>query len=228
VKKWAGPAWALIAIAAIGIAMRFAPLDAWAIDLVRSIRERGALGALLFALVYVGAMLFFVPASALTAGAGSAYGTVVGALFVVPVSVLGASMAFGVGRTFGRGWAEREMAGHPWFLAVDRAVEHHGFRLVVLMRLALVFPFNVLNYALGTSRIRFRDFFFGSLIGTVPGTVLYVYLGSIAMTAGEARAHLGVWRWALYCAGALLAAITVGLTARYARRELGAISAARP
>jgi uncharacterized membrane protein YdjX (TVP38/TMEM64 family) len=235
VKRRARAVATVIAVVALLIAMRFVPIDAWTIDLVHALRERGVLGALTFGAVYVAAMLVFIPAWALTVGAGSAYGPLGGALFVVPVSTLGASFAFVIGRRLGRRWAEHEMIGHPWFLAVDRAVEHNGFKIVVLMRLALVFPFNILNYALGTSRIRFKDFFFGSLIGTVPGTLLYTYLGSIAMRAGEATAPLGAWRWALYAAGALLAAATVGLTVRYARRELdrelaraSTLSAAQP
>jgi uncharacterized membrane protein YdjX (TVP38/TMEM64 family) len=226
------PATAIvIAVVVLAVATHFLPIDVWSIGVVHSVRERGVLGAIAFAVVYIAAMLIFVPAWALTAGAGSAYGPLGGALFVVPVSTLGASFAFLIGRRLGRRWAEQTMVGHPWFLAVDRAVERNGLKIVVLMRLSLIFPFSILNYVLGTSHIRFRDFFFATLLGTVPGTFLYVYLGSIAMRAGEATAPLGAWRWAVYGVGALLAGATVWLTVRYARRELDrelAVSAARP
>jgi uncharacterized membrane protein YdjX (TVP38/TMEM64 family) len=209
-----------LAVVVLAIAGHFIPLDQWTIAVVHAVRGHGVAGALTFASVYIAAMLVFVPGWALTAGAGSAYGPLGGALFVVPVSTLGASVAFLIGRRLGRRWAERKMIGHPWFLAVDRAVEHNGLKIVILMRMSLIFPFSILNYVLGTSRIRFRDFFFATLIGTVPGTFLYVYMGSIAMRAGEATAPLGRWRWAVYILGALLAASTVWLTVRYARREL--------
>lgn len=219
----------VIAVVVLAIAVRFVPIDEWSIHLVQSVRDHGVLGALGFAVVYIAAMLVFVPAWALTAGAGSAYGPLGGSLFVVPVSTVGASCAFLIGRKLGRRWAEAKMIGHPWFIAVDRAVEHNGLKIVVLMRLSLVFPFSILNYALGTSRIRFRDFFCATLLGTVPGTFLYVYLGSIAMHAGEATAPLGPWRWAVYAVGGLLAAATVWLIVRYARRELDReLSVARP
>jgi uncharacterized membrane protein YdjX (TVP38/TMEM64 family) len=210
----------VIAVVALAIAGHFLPIDAWSIHFVQAVRERGVLGAISFAAVYIAAMLIFVPAWALTAGAGSAYGPLGGALFVVPVSTVGASLAFMIGRRLGRRWAEEKMVGHKWFMAVDRAVEHNGLKIIILMRMSLVFPFSILNYALGTSRIRFRDFFLATLIGTVPGTFLYVYLGSIAMHVGEATAPLGPWRWAIYAVGALLAAATVWLTVSYARREL--------
>ncbi len=208
------------AVAVLAIATRFLPIEAWSVHFVQAVRERGVVGGIAFAAVYIAAMLVFVPAWALTAGAGSAYGPLGGALFVVPVSTIGASLAFQIGRHLGRGWAEQKMAGHNWFMAVDRAVENNGLKIVILMRMSLVFPFGILNYALGTSRMRFRDFFLATLIGTVPGTFLYVYLGSLAMHAGEASAPLGPWRWAIYGVGALLAATTVALTVAYARREL--------
>jgi uncharacterized membrane protein YdjX (TVP38/TMEM64 family) len=220
VRKRPGVTATVIAVVVLAIAVHFLPIDTWSIHFVQAVRERGVVGAITFAAVYIAAMLVFVPAWALTAGAGSAYGPLGGALFVVPVSTIGASLAFMIGRRLGRRWAEQKMVGHKWFVAVDRAVEHNGLKIIILMRMSLVFPFSILNYALGTSRIRFRDFFFATLIGTVPGTFLYVYLGSIAMHVGEATAPLGPWRWAIYGVGALLAAAAVWLTVAYARREL--------
>jgi uncharacterized membrane protein YdjX (TVP38/TMEM64 family) len=165
-----------------------------------------------------------LPGSVLTGGAGFAYGPLWGTLLVSPVSVAAAVVAFVLGRTLARGWISRRMAAHPRFVAIDEAIGKGGLRIVLLLRLSPVLPFNILNYALGLTRVRMRDYVLGSFIGMLPGTLLYVYVGSLVTNASEllsgVRAHAGGSRQALYWGGLVATAIvTVALT-RMARGAL--------
>src|SRR5439155_1410723 len=107
-------------------------------------------------------------------------------------ATLGASAAFLVGRYLARAAVERRIAANPRFAAIDRAVGAEGRKIVFLLRLSPVFPFNLLNYALGLTRVRFADFFLAS-VGMLPGTVLYVYSGKlIGDVTGLAEDHLRI------------------------------------
>jgi uncharacterized membrane protein YdjX (TVP38/TMEM64 family) len=122
----------------------------WFLDWVQGI---GFWGAVLFAAAYVPAAVLFVP---------------------------GAATAFLVARTVARDWVLRRISGRPKLAAIGRAVEKEDFKLVLLTRLSPVLPFNVLNYAFGLTRARFGRYLLASWIGMLPGTVMYVYLGSAA------------------------------------------------
>jgi uncharacterized membrane protein YdjX (TVP38/TMEM64 family) len=93
-------------------------------------------------------------------------------------STLGACAAFLVGRTFGRDWIAGKIAGNKKFAAIDEAVGKEGFKIVLLTRLSPVFPFNLLNYAFGLTKVSFWKYAFASWIAMLPGTIMYVYLGA--------------------------------------------------
>lgn len=200
------------------------PLSQWAGALAGWLKGAGAVGALIYATVYIAAAVLMLPGAVLTAGAGFAYGPVLGTLLVSPVSVAAATMSFVLGRTLARGWIARRIEGDPRFRAVDAAVGEHGFRIVLLLRLSPLFPFNVLNYALGLTRVRLRDYILGSAIGMFPGTALYVYLGSLvrdlAMTDSVARESTA--RLVLSVVGVGATAAATLFIARVARRALAA------
>jgi uncharacterized membrane protein YdjX (TVP38/TMEM64 family) len=132
---------------------------------------------------FIPACLFFLPGSPLTLFGGFAFGRTFQGLAAVVAcvsigSTMGASAAFLVGRSLARAWIERKVAANPRFRAIDRAVAEQGFKIVLLVRLSPVFPFNLLNYAFGVTRVSFRDYVLGSWIGMLPGTILYAYVGS--------------------------------------------------
>lgn len=169
-----------VAIASLAVeAAAVLPLSAWVDQLVEWTRAAGATGALVYAVVYVLATVCLIPGSILTLGVGMAYGPIWGTLFVSPVSVVAATVAFVLGRTVARPWIARRTASDPRFRAVDLAIGSHGFKIVVLIRLSPLLPFNVLNYALGLTEVRLRDYVLGSFIGMLPGALLYVYIGSL-------------------------------------------------
>jgi len=78
-----------------------------------------------------------------------------------------------------RGWVSQKIAGKQNFAAIDEAVAQAGFKIVLLTRLSPIFPFVLLNYAFGITGVSLKDYALGA-IGMVPGTVLYVYIGSLA------------------------------------------------
>ncbi len=205
-------------------ALFFLPINDWVLLLVEWIRGAGALGVGVYALAYVVATLLLLPGSILTAGAGLAYGPVWGTLLVSPVSVLAATLAFVLGRSVARDWVSRRMAQHPRFAAVHEAIGESGFKIVFLLRLSPIFPFNLLNYALGLTPVRLRDYVIASFLGMLPGTFLYVYLGSLVTNASEllsgARPQAGGWGQVLYWGGLGATLLVTVLITRIAKRAL--------
>ncbi len=214
----------IIVAAVLVPALLLLPINRWALLLVEWIRGAGALGVLVYTLAYVLATLLLLPGSILTAGAGFAYGLVWGTLVVSPVSVLAATLAFVLGRTLARNWVSRRMEQHPRFAAINEAIGEGGFKIVSLLRLSPIFPFNVLNYALGLTRVRLRDYVIASWLGMLPGTFLYVYLGSLVTNASELlsgrRPSVGAWGQVLYWGGLVATALVTVLITRIARRAL--------
>lgn len=217
----------LALVAAIVLALVLLPVaDAlrWLSDVTES---AGAAGMVVYAAVYAAATVLLVPGSALTLLAGLVYGLFGGLLVVVPGSVLGATAAAWLGRTLLRDAVQRRLDGRPRWSALDRAVSREGFRMVLLMRLSPVLPFSLLNYALGLTGVRLRDFVAASAIGMFPGTVAYVYLGTLlpdvaGLAAGVTPEGGGALRTGLLALGAvatLLLAVWLGRLARRAIAE---------
>jgi uncharacterized membrane protein YdjX (TVP38/TMEM64 family) len=156
----------------------FSPQD-WLRDALMQIEGLGAGGAIAFIAIYAIATVAFIPGSFLTLGAGVVYGTVQGFIYVFVGATVGATLAFLVGRYVARGWVARKIAGAPKFKAIDEAIGREGLKIVLLTRLSPVFPFCLLNYALSLTGVSLRDYLFG-FIGMIPGTMMYVYIGSLA------------------------------------------------
>jgi uncharacterized membrane protein YdjX (TVP38/TMEM64 family) len=183
----------------------------------------GFWGPAVFVLGYAIAVVAFVPASLLTLGAGAIFGIAHGVIYVFVAATIGSCLAFLVSRYLARSAVERMLDGKPRFSAIDRAVAAEGLKIVFLLRLTPVVPFNLLNYALGLTRVRFADYGIAS-IGMLPGTLLYVYsgklAGDIAAVAGNPAAARG---WGYYCVLALGLVATLAVTmvvTRSARRAL--------
>jgi len=221
-------ALALVAVAALVVVARMLGAQQILLDLVAWIRGAGWAGGAVFVLAYVLATVLFLPGSILTLGAGFAYGVGLGTALVVVAANLGAIVAFVLGRTVARDWIATRVRTMPRFAAVDRAVGREGIKIVLLVRLSPVFPFNLLNYAFGLTRVRLRDYVLGSLVGMLPGTVMYVYLGSLITSVSElaaGRAAGGGAQQAFYFGG-LVATVAVTLyVTRLARRALAEATA---
>lgn len=170
---------ALTLTIAVLIAIMFAlPIQTWIVDAMEWTQGLGALGPLFVIAFYVIACILFLPGSILTLGAGFIFKLLVGTITVSIGSTIGACAAFLIGRTFGRKWIAKKIEGNEKFAAIDNAVGKQGFKVVLLTRLSPVFPFNLLNYAFGLTKVDFKKYALASWIGMIPGTVMYVYFGA--------------------------------------------------
>lgn len=147
-------------------------------DILATISALGWLAPLAFIAIYTLATIGFVPGSLLTLGAGILFGVIWGSVYVLIGATLGAIGAFLLGRYLVRGWVSSKIAQSPKFQGIDRAVAQEGLKIVLLTRLSPLFPFNLLNYAFGITAVSLKDYVIGS-VGMIPGTVLYVYVGSL-------------------------------------------------
>ncbi len=182
----------------------------------------GPWGPVTFIVLYILATILLIPGSILTLGSGLLFGVLWGSLYVSIGATIGAAGAFLVGRYLARRWVEQQIKGNQKFQAIDQAVAREGWKIVGLTRLSPVFPFNLLNYAFGVTQVSFRDYFFPTWIGITPGTVLYVYLGSLA----SSLARLGTERsrtpaeWAFYGVGLIATLVVTVYVTRVARKAL--------
>ena len=212
---------ALAAVAGLAVAGRKAgalipALSAWVDGL-------GVWGPVAFVAGYAVATVAFVPGSLLTLAAGAIFGVGKGTALVLLAATLGASAAFLVSRYLARGFVERRLAGNERLAAIDRAIGSQGRKIVLLLRLSPVFPFNLLNYALGLTRVRFADYALAS-IGMLPGTLLYVYYGKVAgdvaRLAGGAPMRRGPAYYGVVALGLVATVVVTTLITRIARRAL--------
>jgi len=210
-------------IAALIVASRFVDVQGLFRDTLQSIEDLGFVGALVFIGLYIVACVFFIPGLILSLGAGAIYGVVKGTVLVSVSSTLGATAAFLVGRYLARDWIAQKIDKNEKFKAVDEAVASEGWKIVGLTRLSPIFPFNFLNYAYGLTQVSLRDYFFASWIGMMPGTVVFVYLGSIAgnlANIGEGESQKSPLEWVLTVVGLLVAIIVTVYVTKVARRAL--------
>lgn len=187
------------------------------------VERLGAWGPIVFAIGYVIATIAFVPGSLLTLAAGAIFGIAKGTALVLVAATAGACAAFLVSRYLARGAIERRLAGNRRFAAIDRAVGREGRKIVFLLRLSPVFPFNLLNYGLGLTNVRFADFLIASA-GMLPGTLLYVYygrvIGDVARLASGAGTPKGPGQYLLLGIGLVATIVVTTVITRTARRAL--------
>ena len=187
------------------------------------INSLGAIGAVVFVLGYVLACIAFVPASILTLAAGAIFGLAKGIALVFVAAMLGATAAFLIARYVARRAIEKRVDGNAKFAALDAAIGAQGRRIVFLLRLSPVFPFSLLNYALGLTRVTFADYIIGS-IGMLPGTVLYVYygrlVGDVAALAGGVKAPKDAGYYAVLILGLVATVVVTTIVTRTARTAL--------
>ena len=170
------------------------------------VRGLGVWGPIVFMVGYVVATVAFVPGSILTLAAGAIFGLFRGTAYVFVAASVGSILAFLVSRYLARARIERRLQGNRRFEAIDRAVGAQGLKIVLLLRLSPLFPFNLLNYALGLTKVRLRDYVVAA-IGMLPGTFLYVYYGKlagdVAALAGGVKVEKGSGYWTVLILGLL-------------------------
>lgn len=207
------------------------PLEAFAQRLEALGAMGGWAGPLLFMAAYVLASVAFIPGALLTLLAGAVFGLSRGVPLVFISAVLGSSAAFGIARTLIRERVTRWLQRDARSAAVNDAVAAHGLKVVLLLRLSPVVPYNLLNYALGASRVRYRDFLAGS-VGMIPGTLLYTYYGKVigdvtALAAGTAPPR-GAEYYVLLTIGLAATVAATLLITRAAKKRLSTATPDHP
>jgi uncharacterized membrane protein YdjX (TVP38/TMEM64 family) len=216
--------YALLAVAALAALWFFGrQAGAYVPRFAEWVESLGVWGPLAFILGYAVATVGFIPGSLLTLAAGAIFGLVEGTVYTLLGASLGACSAFLVSRYVARGAIERRIESNERFAAIDRAVGRDGLKIVTLLRLSPIFPFNLLNYALGLTKVRFVHYAVACL-GMLPGTFLYVYygklLGDVAAVAGGAQVEKGAGYWVVLGLGiAATVAVTWIITSK-ARQAL--------
>jgi pyruvate/2-oxoglutarate dehydrogenase complex dihydrolipoamide dehydrogenase (E3) component/uncharacterized membrane protein YdjX (TVP38/TMEM64 family) len=209
------------AIAAV-VGLASLPVREWFMQLEGYVQSLGAIGPLVVVLAYVLFTVFFIPGSAITIGSGTLFGLKTGFLVVVIGANLGALCSFLLARTFLREKVARWADGNPKFRSLDQAIGKQGFKMVLLTRLSPVFPFVLLNYFLGLTAVRTRAYVLANLIGMLPATFLFVYIGAAARDAiaGRMDSSADFYQQILKYIGLLATVAVVVIVTRIARKAL--------
>ncbi len=177
--------------------------DAEALE--RLVADAGFAGPLLFMLIYAVATVLFLPGSVLTLAGGALFGPVFGTFYNLTGATLGALVAFLAARYLASQWVERKAGGR--LKQLKDGVEGEGWRFVAFVRLVPLFPFNLLNYALGLTRIRLSHYFIATYLFMLPGAIAYTYIGYAgreALAGGEGLIQKGLLALALLATVAFL------------------------
>ena len=212
----------LLGVAALFAGFLFLPVREWFMHFESYVRSLGAIGPAVVVLAYVLCTVLFVPGSAITVGSGTLFGLKTGLVVVVLGANLGALCAFLLARTFLRDKVAAWAAGNPKFRTLDQAIGKQGFKMVLLTRLSPAFPFVLLNYLLGLTAVRTGPYALANLLGMLPATFLFVYIGAAARDAitGEMDTSAGFYQQILKYVGLLATVAVVVIVTRIARKAL--------
>lgn len=166
---------------------RYLPLDEWINSFQIWVKDLGALGWIISIFGYAIASFFLIPGALLTITAGLAFG-LWGFFIVVIGATIGASMSFLAARYLFRGSVEKTLSKRPLFNAINEAIKEEGWKVVGLMRFSPAMPFSLQNWLFGVTAVKFFPYFLATFFGIMPGTLLYVWIGSIGASAAGGEA----------------------------------------
>lgn len=209
----------LLAVIALAAVLAFGDSRAWLDSMINWVEDLGPWGPAAFIAVYVTATVLMLPGAPLGLAAGALFGVLAGTGIVSIASTAGAALAFLIARHLARDAVAARLARHASFAALDRALCREGWKIVALARLSPVFPYSLLNFAFGLTSVRFSQYVFMSWIAMLPGTLLYVYLGSLAR-AGVKSSSKTPAEWALYAVGLAATVLVTVLITRISRRAI--------
>ena len=217
--------WVAVGIVLVGLGVLrvYLPIGEWLELLNDWVAGMGPRGMIVFVGVYVLATILFLPGSILTIGAGFLFGVLRGTLVVSAGSTIGAALAFLISRYVARKWVAEKAAASPRFAAIDRAIGLQGWKIVGLLRLSPAIPFNLSNFLYGLTSVRFVPYVIASWLGMLPGTVMYVYLGTAGKAGFDAASGAVERSWqqdALLGVGLLATIAVTVLITRIARNAL--------
>jgi len=199
-------------VIALFLAAKFLPVQQWLRSFNDWVGQMGLAGIFIFIAVYAAATVLLAPGAILTIGAGFAFGLWKGFLAVSAGATLGAALAFLVARFIARDKIEAMARRNTKFQRIDNAIGQQGVKLVFLLRLSPVIPFNLSNYFYGLTGVSFWPYVLASWIGMMPGTFLYVYIGTAGKAAVSAAGGEAVkqgWQYWTFMSIGLVATIVV-------------------
>ena len=206
-KYWKWGSYAVI-LAALFAIISSLPLDTLSSGLKQWVESLGIWGPVALGVIYIIATIIFVPGTLLTLVAGAVFGLAIGFITVSIASTIGASLAFLIARYFARDKVASMAEDNRHFDAIDAAIEEGGWKVVGLLRLSPAIPFNVQNYLYGLTKVKFWEYVLTSWIAMMPGTFMYIYLGTVSGAALGGDREKSPGEWALLVVG-LLATIAV-------------------
>lgn len=220
VLRWLRSRWLWIAllVAALAVASMLLPVDDWIAALQRWVRQLGDWGLVAFLLFYVAAVVLLVPGSALTIAAGLIYGWW-GLAVALTAATAGASLAFLIARYLARARVRALIADRRLLQAVTSAVSAEGWKIVALVRLSPLVPFNLQNYFFGVTDIPFVHYMLATLIGMVPGAALNIYIARFGsgFVEDDGRTLL---QWGFFTFGLAVSVLVTWMVSRRAQQEL--------
>jgi len=189
----------VLVFAALATSLYFLPLATWITVLIEWGRSHPVLGPVIYMAFVVLATVLFLPGSVAMMIGGFLFGFLPGFLFVALALPIGAQGSFEIGRWIARPWLRSKLANNRRMQAIEAALNEQAFVIIVLTRLSLIIPFNLLNYAYGATSVKASTHWMATAVGMLPAFALYVYLGTLARDLGQilsgeaAPSDLGYW-----------------------------------
>lgn len=205
------------------LAFRFLPMLDWLAGMQQAIARLGPGGAALYPLAYALCNVLLLPGGVLSIGGGFFFGLRWGFVLVLSGNLLGAAIAFALGRGVGRRLVQKHLLTRPRWARLDRAIQREGWKIVMLSQLNPLFPTSLLNYLYGVTGVPFRSCMGWIALGQAPGLLLYVYLGTLGQFG------INLWKgtsnprpieYVLWIGGGVFILITTFLLGRIALRLL--------
>jgi uncharacterized membrane protein YdjX (TVP38/TMEM64 family) len=212
--KWIIAGGGLIALV---VAYKFLPIQEWVIGFQEWVKGYGPLGWLIFIVVYAVTTFMLVPGSILTLAAGAVWGFV-GFPVVIIGATLGSAISFLAARHLFHDKVQEKVADYPKFKAVNDAIGEEGWKVVGLLRLSPALPFSLQNWFLGITPVGFLPAQIATFFGIMPGTMLYVLLGSAGGKAGSG--DMSTAKWVVLGVGILATLIVTVVVTKKAKAKM--------
>jgi uncharacterized membrane protein YdjX (TVP38/TMEM64 family) len=221
--------WIVVGLVVITLSLLSAilPVREWLRDFVGWVQQLGPIGVIIFIFAYALATVLFLPGWIFTVSAGLIYGILKGTLVALCGALIGAALAFLVARYLLRQNIQELTQKNPRFAAIDEAIGKNGWKIVGLLRLSPLIPFNLSNYFYGITSISFGAYMLVSAVGMIPGTLLYAYLGAIGqigISGGASQPNK--WQHVLLAIGLIATIAVTILVSRIAKNALKKTGAA--
>jgi uncharacterized membrane protein YdjX (TVP38/TMEM64 family) len=212
---------AVLVVVALSVLAAVLPVKNWIREFVEWVQHLGPWGIVIFIAAYALATVLFLPGWIFTVSAGLIYGIAGGTLVALGGAVIGATLSFLIARYLLRRNIEEYAARSPRFGAIDRAIGKEGWKIIGLLRLSPLIPFNLSNYFYGITSVSLGAYVIVSAICMIPGTLLYAYLGALGqagVSGGDGRRS--IWQYVLLGIGLLATIAVTILVSRIAKNAL--------